>query len=51
MPAHAPIPAAARESAETQVRPDFLDHRLLQDRRSELRLAAAVRAVLQVELA
>jgi putative colanic acid biosynthesis UDP-glucose lipid carrier transferase len=32
------------------VREDLLDHRLLQDRRNDLELAAAVRTVLQVDL-
>ena len=35
---------------QTQVREDLLDHRLLQDRRDDLQLAAAVRAVFQVDL-
>ena len=36
--------------AQTQVREDPLDHRLFQDGRDDLHLAAAVRAVLQVEI-
>jgi hypothetical protein len=35
---------------QSQVREDLFDHRLLQDRRDDLELAAAVRAVLQVEI-
>ena len=35
---------------QSQVREDLLDHRLLQDCRNDLQLAAAVRAVLQVEV-
>ncbi len=35
---------------QTQVREDFLDHWLLKDRSDDLQLAAAVRAVLQVEI-
>jgi len=35
---------------ETQVHEDLLDHRLLQDRRADLQLAAAVRAVRHVDL-
>ena len=35
---------------QSQVRKDLLDHRLFLDRRDDLQLAAAVRAVLQVEV-
>ncbi len=35
---------------QTQVREDLLDHRLLEDRRDDLQLAAAVRAVRHVDL-
>ena len=35
---------------QSQVPEDLLDHRLFQDRRDDLQLAAAVRAVLQVDL-
>ena len=35
---------------QSKVREDLLDHRLLQDRRDDLELAAAVRTVLQVEI-
>ena len=35
---------------QPQVREDLLDHRLRKDRRDDLQLAAAVRAVLQVQL-
>ena len=35
---------------QTKVREDLLDHRLFQNRGDDLQLAAAVRAVLQVEL-
>jgi len=35
---------------QTQVRQDLLDHRPLQDRCNDLRLAAAIRAVFGVEL-
>jgi hypothetical protein len=35
---------------QPQTRKDLLDHRLLQDRRNDLQLASAVRAVLQVEV-
>ena len=38
-----------RTGLQTQLREDFLDHRLLQDGRDDLQLAAAVRAVLQVK--
>ena len=33
---------------QPQVREDLLDHRLLQDRRDDLQVAAAIRAVLHV---
>jgi len=39
-----------RSSLQTQVREDLFDHRLFQDRGDDLQLAAAVRAVLQVEI-
>ena len=39
-----------RPGLQPQVREDLLDDRLLQDRRDDLQLAAAVRAVLQVDL-
>jgi hypothetical protein len=53
-----PLAAPGREPAnegrcpglQTQVREDPLDHRLFQDRRNDLQLATAVRAVLQVDL-
>jgi len=35
---------------QTQVREDLLDHRLFQDRRDDLQLAAAVRAMRRVDL-
>ena len=35
---------------QAQVREELLDHRLLEDRRDDLQLATAVRAVLQVEI-
>ena len=35
---------------KTQVREDLLDHRLLQDHRNDLQRAAAVRAMLHVDL-
>jgi hypothetical protein len=35
---------------QAQVREDLLDHRLLKNRGDDLQLAAAVRAVLQVDL-
>jgi hypothetical protein len=36
--------------SQTEVSEDLLDHRLLQDRRNDLQLAAAVRAVLLVDV-
>ena len=39
-----------RSGLQTQVGEDLLDHRLFQDRSDDLQLAAAVRAVLQVEI-
>ncbi len=42
--------ARRRPGLQPQVREDLLDHRLLQDRRNDLQLAAAVRAVLQLEI-
>ncbi|MBP7913834.1 MAG: hypothetical protein KAZ63_00690 [Vitreoscilla sp.] len=42
-------PFPSRWHPEPQVCEDLLDHRLLQDRRDDLRAAAAVRAVLHVE--
>ena len=40
---------ARRTDLQTQVREDLLDDRLFHDGRDDLQLAAAVRAVLQVE--
>ena len=42
--------ARRRTGLQPQVREDLLDHRRFQDRRNDLQLAAAVRAVLQTEL-
>ena len=42
--------ARRRPGLQTQVREDLLDHRLLQDCRDDLQLAAAVRAVRHVDL-
>jgi len=41
---------ASTVGLQTEVREDLLDHRLLQDRRDDLQLAAAVRAVRHVDL-
>ena len=41
---------AASGRLQTQLRQDLLDDRLLQDRRNDLQLAIAVRAVLLVDL-
>ncbi len=38
-----------RPGLQPKMREDLLDHRLLKDRRNDLQLAAAVRAVLQIE--
>jgi hypothetical protein len=50
-----PLPPASRRTRrrpalQAQVPEDLLDHRLLQDRRDDLRLAAAARAVFEVDL-
>jgi len=49
MPVRRRAPAST-VGLQTKVREDLLDHRLLQDRRDDLQLAPAVRAVLHVDL-